>query len=63
MIQLRINGEVIETDEATFYQALESLDCADESGIEVLGPAHLKDEAQSRINAKVNDDEEVWLLT
>lgn len=63
MITLRINGELIETDEEKFYQALESLDTADESGIEVVGPDHLKASIEARINAKVNDDEEVWLLT
>lgn len=63
LITLLINGEIVHADEKSFYAALEQIGTADESGIEVIGPLHLKDELEARINEKLDDDEEIWLMT
>lgn len=63
-VKLLINGQLVEADADAIISALDSIGLADEGGIEVLdAPDDVRDEIERRINEKLDDDEEVWLLT
>lgn len=64
MVKLLVNGELVEAEADVILSALETLGMADEGGIEVVeAPDDVRDEIERRINERLNDDEEVWLLT